>query len=67
MRSASFSQYLNALDIAWYRWTEIPCPNEAFHMLRILYELDRPVPLEKGLSNLDLEAIGLEELKDLGL
>ena len=31
------------------------------------YELDRPDPLEKGLSNLDLEAIGLKELKDLGL
>lgn len=32
-----------------------------------LYKLDRPDPLEKGLSNLDLEAIGLKELKDLGL
>ena len=39
----------------------------AVRMLLDEYELERPIPLENTLPNLDLEAIGLKKIKDLGL
>ncbi len=38
----------------------------ALDMLLRQYQLERPIPLEKTLPNLDLEKLGLKKLKEMG-